>query len=297
MARKKAALGRGLGALIPTTPESEESAPPPGAATREVAVGSILPNPKQPRTSTGLDQEALDELAASIREHGLIQPIIVTQIEDGAVGERFQIIAGERRWRAAKRAGLSTVPVIVKETTPQQMLELALIENIQRADLSPLEEAEAYQQMASDFGLTHAEIAQRVGKSRPAISNTLRLLTLPDLIRDMVLSGNLSAGHARAIAALDKASDMAEVAERVIKRGLNVRRTEELVKAVLAGASLHPSPPPPPPPDRVALEARFRDALSSRVTLKQGKRGGQLVIHFKNDEDLQHLYDIIVGDE
>lgn len=294
---KKAALGRGLGALIPTAPEPETpTGDTPTQGVREVAVGNILPNPKQPRTSSGLDQAALQELAASIREHGVIQPIIVTQIEAGAVGERYQIIAGERRWRAAKLAGLAQVPVIVRETTPQRMLEMALIENIQRADLSPLEEAEAYQQMAAGFGLTHEEIARRVGKSRPVITNTLRLLTLPDPIRDLVLDGTLSAGHARAIAGLEKASQMMDVVERVVKQGLNVRRTEALVKTVQAGASLRTPPPPPPAPTTLHIEERLRDALSARVKLKRSKRGGQLVIYFRDDEDLEHLLDVIAGD-
>jgi ParB family chromosome partitioning protein len=300
MARKKAGLGRGLGALIPTNENDTDEELPPAArmGVREVPVGSLLPNPKQPRTM--FDQEALADLAASIREHGVIQPLIVTQIEDGAIGERFQIIAGERRWRASKLAGLETVPVIVKETTPQEMLVLALIENVQRADLSPLEEAEAYHQMSTEFALKHEEIAHWVGKSRPVISNTMRLLALPDTIRDMMLRGELSAGHARAIAVLEKASEMMDVAERVLDKGLTVRQTESLVRAVQAGASLLPTPPPRPPqqpPDTARLEARFRDALSAKVKLKRGVRGGQLIIYFRNDEDLQHLYEVIAHED
>lgn len=299
MARKKGALGRGLGALIPTSEGVSRSESESGGVGtfREVPVGNILPNPRQPRA--GIDPEGIEELANSIREHGLLQPLIVTQIEDGAVGQRFQIIAGERRWRAARRAGLETVPVLVKETTPQATLELALIENIQRQDLNPLEEAEAYQQLVNEFGLTHEEIARRVGKSRPAITNTLRLLALPDLIRQQLMTGKLSAGHARALSSLDKASQMMDVLEIVQRRDLNVRQTEELVKAVRAGKSITPLPPPTQQRSlstEAALEARFRDALSARVSLRRGRRGGKLVIYFKNDEDLDHLYSVIVGE-
>ncbi|MCZ7569226.1 MAG: ParB/RepB/Spo0J family partition protein [Ardenticatenaceae bacterium] len=299
MARKKSALGRGLGALIPTGEGASGSDGGGGAAgtLREVPVGNILPNPRQPRA--GINPETLEDLANSIREHGLLQPLIVTQIEDGAVGERFQIVAGERRWRAARRAGLETVPVLVKETTPQAMLELALIENIQRQDLNPLEEAEAYQQLVNDFGLTHDEVARRVGKSRPAITNTLRLLALPEAIRELLMTGKLSAGHARALASLGKASQMMDVLEIVQRRGLNVRMTEELVKAVQAGKPIAAAPRPATSRSaspEVALEARFRDALSARVSLMRGRRGGKLVIYFKNDEDLEHLYSVIVGE-
>ncbi|HYN88194.1 MAG TPA: ParB/RepB/Spo0J family partition protein [Ardenticatenaceae bacterium] len=297
MARKKGALGRGLGALIPTS-ESETGAPEgpaAGGSLREVAVASILPNPHQPRTN--MDSAALEELAASIREHGLIQPLIVTQIEDGAIGERFQLIAGERRWRAARRVGLEAVPVVVKEATPQAMLELALIENIQREDLSALEEAEAYRHLVEDFGLTHDEVARRVGKSRPAVTNTLRLLTLPEPIHNLLLDGTSSAGQARALASLDKASQMMDVLEVVQRRGLNVRMTEALVKAVRAGRPLSRSlsPLPAPSPSDTAVEARFRDALGAKVSLKRGRRGGTLTIHFKDDEDLQHLYEVIAS--
>lgn len=299
MARKKSGLGRGLGALIPTSEDAHRPDGGPGAAgsLRQVPVGNLLPNPHQPRA--GIDPESLEELANSIREHGLLQPLIVTQIEDGAVGERFQIIAGERRWRAARQAGLETVPVLVQETTPQTMLELALIENIQRQDLNPLEEAEAYRQLIKEFGLTHDEVARRVGKSRPAISNTLRLLALPKPIRELLMSGQLSAGHARALAGLNKASQMMEVLDVVQRRGLNVRMTEELVKAVQAGKPIAPTRPPATRRSlsaEAAIEARFRDALSTKVKLTRGSRGGKLIIYFKNDEDLEHLYSVIVGD-
>ncbi|HBY94354.1 MAG TPA: stage 0 sporulation protein J, partial [Chloroflexi bacterium] len=185
------------------------------------------------------------------------------------------------------------------ETTPQAMLELALIENIQRQDLNPLEEAEAYQQLVNDFGLTHDEVARRVGKSRPAITNTLRLLALPEAIRELLMTGKLSAGHARALASLGKASQMMDVLEIVQRRGLNVRMTEELVKAVQAGKPIAAAPRPATSRSaspEVALEARFRDALSARVSLMRGRRGGKLVIYFKNDEDLEHLYSVIVGE-
>jgi ParB family chromosome partitioning protein len=215
VSKSRRALGRGLDALIPA---SESKA---GAA--EIPIARVSPNPHQPRQD--MDEETLAELASSIREHGVIQPLVVTQ-----VGDEYQLIAGERRWRAAQLAGLTTVPAIVKETTPQQMLELALVENVQRADLNPLEEAGAYRQLIDEFGLTQEEVADRVGKSRAAIANTVRLLRLPDDVKEALGAGRISEGHARALLSLPTARLQRQVMDIVEKRGFNVRQTEDLVR-------------------------------------------------------------------
>ncbi|MDQ7029406.1 MAG: ParB/RepB/Spo0J family partition protein [Ardenticatenia bacterium] len=222
MARKRQRLGKGLGALIPAEGRSEKG------GIREVPIQHILPNPHQPRQR--LSEAELEELAASIRTHGLLQPLIVTRMEEGAVGERYQLIAGERRWRAAKRAGLATVPVVIREATEQQMLEWALIENVQRADLNPLEEAWAYRQLAEMFGMSHSQIAKRVGKSRVAVTNMLRLLKLPEAVQRLVLEGELTEGHARALLALEDEEEMVRAAEAIRRRGLNVRQAEAMVR-------------------------------------------------------------------
>lgn len=286
MARKKPRLGKGLDALIPAGERPTEG-------IREVPVHHILPNPHQPRTR--LSEEELEELAASIRTHGLLQPLIVTRIEDGAVGERYQLIAGERRWRAAKRAGLERVPVVVREATEQQMLEWALIENVQRADLNPLEEALAYQQLAETFGLSHSQIAERVGKSRVTVTNMLRLLKLPPAVQQLVLDGELSEGHARALLALETAEEMVEAANIVRRRGLSVRQTEALVRRWRAGADEGTTREPPSPLD-AELVHHLQAALGTKVELRRGRRGGQLVIHFYSEEELDALYRRLVGE-
>nr|WP_290670598.1 ParB/RepB/Spo0J family partition protein [Ardenticatena sp.] len=291
--KKKRRLGKGLEALIPTGDQNAAS-PASAAGVREVPINSILPNPYQPRSH--IDPDALEELAASIREHGLIQPLVVTQIEDGAIGERFQLIAGERRWRAAKAAGLETVPVVIKEASEQQMLEWALIENIQRADLNPIEEAMAYQQMAETFGLTHAEIATRVGKSRSAISNMLRLLKLPLPIQELVSQGTLSEGHARALLPLEHLSRMLDAVEIIVGRGLNVRQTEELVKRMLEEPQARPQKQDLSPIDR-RLQERIQARLGTKVELKRGKKGGKVVIHFYSDDDLEQIYKLVIGED
>jgi ParB family chromosome partitioning protein len=286
----KRGLGKGLGALIPTAP-SELAA----ASIREVAVDAIAPNPRQPRQKQ--DPDALQELADSIREHGLIQPLIVTAAppDQPVASVQYQLIAGERRWAAAQLAGLIAVPVIVKEATPQQMLELALVENIQRADLNPLEEAIAYQQLIDEFGLTQEQVADRVGKSRVAVTNTVRLLRLPDEVKAALLEGRVAEGHARALLALENPDAMVKLLKVVVRQGLNVRQTEELVRRQTA--QVRPETPTPPSPDTVALENRFREALGTKVRLFRSKRGGKLVIHFFSEEELQVIYDAIVGPE
>ncbi len=243
----------------------------------------------QPRTL--FDPDALSELAMSIRQHGLIQPLIVSQLGP----ERYQLIAGERRLQAARMAGLPTVPTMVKEVTPQNALELALVENIQRADLNPLEEAAAYRHLVEDFGLTQEQVAERVGKSRVSVTNTLRLLRLPAEVRQSLADGTIREGHARALLALPTIEAQIAALTTVAKKALSVRQTEELVRRLMA------DPPGPKPeryvaPETRALEEEFRETLGTKVNLYRNRRGrGRLVIHFFSEEELQSLYDVIVG--
>lgn len=260
------------------------------AGLQEVPIDRITPNPWQPRVD--LNEEQLQELADSIREHGLIQPLLVTSAADG-----YQLIAGERRWRAAGLAGLAQVPVIVKEAGDREKLELALVENLQRADLNPLEAAMAYSQLIEDFGLTHAEVAGRVGKSRVTITKSLRLLRLPDGVKRALAAGEITEGHADALVPLDDQELQMEVVQRIRHEGLNVRQTEQLVRRLREG---RPEPTAPSSarqrdPYVEALEDEFRQALGTKVNLFRTERGGRLVIHFYSDEELQALYDAIVG--
>jgi ParB family transcriptional regulator, chromosome partitioning protein len=298
MPRMKSGLGRGLDALIPG---DEEKA----AGVQQVDVNLIVPNPRQPRQS--MDQQALQELADSIKEHGVIQPLIVSEVEPGseqaAGGADYQLIAGERRLTAARLAGLKTVPVIVREATAQQVLEIALVENVQRADLNPLEEATAFQALVSEFGLSQQEVADRVGKSRVAVANILRLLRLPNRVKALLVDGVLSEGHARALLALDDDDAMSRAAEQVVTRELTVRQTEELVRRLQAVAdtaqAVSDEPNAAEDPDishTRRLEEAFRGALGTKVSLTRGRRGGKLVIHFYSDEELSSIYEHIVGE-
>lgn len=286
MPSRRHGLGRGLGALIPQVPGTA------AFGATEVEVGSIEPNPYQPRQAH--EDEALQELADSIREHGVIQPLVVTQIlDDSLAAPRYRLVTGERRWRAAQRAGLATVPVVVKETTPQQMLELALVENIQRADLAPLEEASAYAQLMEEFGLTQEEVAARVGKSRTAVANTVRLLRLSLAVKEALAAGEITEGHARALLGLPGEGMQRQALGQVRKQGLNVRQTEALVRRLL-----HPRPPKPPPaPETRALEDELRAALGAPVRLHRGRKGGRLVIQFFSEEELQAICERLVGKE
>ena len=274
-------LGRGLGALIPQA----------GGGLLEVDVDRIAPNPHQPRYV--VDETALGELVDSIRQHGVLQPLIVTRGE----GESYTLVAGERRWRAAREAGLRTVPVVVKEATPRQRLELALVENLQRQDLNPLETAQAYRQLVDEHGLTQEGVAERVGKNRATVANTLRLLQLPPEARDALARGAISEGHARAILACAAPTDRRTLLQAILDRGLSVREAEELARRLNAGPAEPPRDRPPRevPPDTTALEDRFRHALGTKVQLYRGRRGGKLVIHFYSDDELQGLYDAICG--
>ncbi len=280
MSAKKHGLGRGLDALLPVETSSSDAL--------LVAVEKIRRNPRQPRTV--IDPGELEDLAASIREHGVIQPLIVSR---GAVAEEYILIAGERRLEASKLAGLERVPVLVRDATDQQRLELALIENLQREDLSPLETAEAYRHLHEDFGLSHEEVAKRVGKSRVAVSNTLRLLKLPERVRQALGGGQISEGHARAILALPTVQAQLAAVDTVLKRDLSVRQTEELARRMTGKRAPKPSPPRLPP-DLRALEKKFEEALGTRVTIKRGKRGGLVLLYYYSDEELDAIADQIL---
>lgn len=279
---KKGGLGKGLDALIPT-----EDAPV-GNGTLLVSVESVIPNPRQPRQA--MDESNLKDLADSIREHGILQPLVVTQ--EG--GGRYELIAGERRLRAARLAGLEMVPVLVRQVTDQERLELALIENIQRADLAPLETAEAYRQLTDEFGLSQEEVAQQVGKSRVSITNTLRLLKLPDPVRQMLADEEITEGHARALLGLNSPSAQLAVMQIIIQRNLSVRQTEDLVRKWETSANKHISPPVVAP-EVSEVEERLRTRFGTKVSLKHGKKGGSLTIHYYSDEELESLIQQLLG--
>lgn len=289
-AARKGGLGRGLGALIPDLDLDPTS---PAVAGLEVAIDAISPNPYQPRTT--IDEATLGQLVASIRTHGVIQPLVVTE---EAGGGRYLLIAGERRWRAAQQAGLTLVPVVVKEATPRAMLELALVENVVRADLSPLEEATAYRQLIDEFGLTQGAVAERVGRSRVSVTNTIRLLTAPEPVQAALSGGEISEGHARALLGLPSAADQIAALALVIERGLTVRQTEELVRRWGSRLAEQRSEAGPASANERQVIERLQSALGAKVSLKRGRTGGgALTIHYHSDEALDALYDRLVGDD
>ncbi len=268
-------LGRGLSALIPTSP----------GAVDEVDVDLIVPNPNQPRVA--ISEESIQELAGSIREHGVIQPLLVSFSEEEGV---YQLIAGERRLKAARLVGLRRVPVVVKEAASRELLELALVENLQREDLSPLEEAQAYRRLADEFGLTQEEIAARVGRSRTAVANTMRLLSLADEVKASLAAGEISEGHGRALLGLDDGEEGIAAWREVVGRGLTVRETEDLVRRWGSGGATAARPDRAVDPEVASMEARLRDALGTKVELRRSARGrGRLVLHFYSDEELEGL--------
>ena len=322
--KKRTGLGRGLASLIPTGPAEGESGPgsmgprmgdaaadvvlgggssaavpPPasdvGAVYREIDPTSIEPNPKQPRQV--FDGEALAELVHSIREFGLMQPIVVRALP-GAEG-RYQLVMGERRWRAAQEAGLATIPAIVRETADESMLRDALLENIHRAQLNPLEEAAAYQQLLDEFGVTHDELAARIGRSRPVITNMIRLMRLPVPVQRRVAAGVLSAGHARALLSLEAGADEQEaLAARIVAEGLSVRATEEAVTLANreGGGAAGPSAPRRKPIQMPGLQdvaEKLSTAFDTRVTVSVGKRKGKIVVEFGSVDDLQRIVDLM----
>jgi ParB family chromosome partitioning protein len=285
MASRKIGLGKGLESLIPAADDAEAAA---RQGVLEVPIAAISPNPHQPRST--IREEDLSALAASIEEHGIIQPLVVTEVPDG-----YQLIAGERRWRAARVAGLSTVPVLVKYVAPSRVLELALVENLQRSDLNPMEEAAAYHQLVDEFELTQQQIARRVGKSRTAVANTLRLLKAARSVQEALLDERITEGHARALLGLEGVEAQEAALDTVLKQGLNVRQTEQLVRRLLGGKEKK-DPAHQPSPEARELERRFREALSTKVSLKRKGKGGRLVIFFYSEEELAAIYDHIVGD-
>jgi ParB family chromosome partitioning protein len=282
---RKSGLGRGLDALIP----GGETTPGEGGA-REVPVADVRPNPRQPRRE--MRHSELEELTASIREHGVLQPLVVSPAPDG---RGYLLIAGERRLQAARLAGLKSVPVVVRLADERQGLELALVENLQREDLDPLEAAEGYRQLVEDFGLTHEEVARRVGKSRPSVSNTLRLLKLPATVRQSLASGKLSEGHARALLALPNSQAQLAAAQTILKRGLSVRQTEELVQRLMGQRRRTPATRRRSP-EEADLEEQLRRALGTKVNLRRGGKGGSILIHFYSDEELESLMNRLIGD-
>lgn len=324
--RKKGGLGRGLASLIPTGPGEGagsttergagigprmgdaaadvvlggsrggvppvESADDVGAVYREISPAAIEPNPRQPRQV--FDDEALAELVHSIREFGLMQPIVVRELSGVAPGApRYQLVMGERRWRASQQAGLETIPAIVRETEDDNLLRDALLENIHRVQLNPLEEAAAYQQLLDEFGVTHDELATRLGRSRPLVTNMIRLLRLPIAVQRRVAAGVLSAGHARALLSLEGGSEaQEELAARIVAEGLSVRATEEAVTLANREGTATPVAPRRKPIQMPGLQdvaERLSTAFDTRVTVSLGKRKGKIVVEFGSVDDLQRI--------
>ena len=310
MAQQRRGLGKGLGALIPEAPRtgtatgvgtmtdptntSATSSQTPDAELRqvagayfeEVAVGSITPNPRQPRQS--FEEQALDELAASITEVGLLQPVVVRKIGHG----NYELVMGERRWRASQQAGLDYIPAIVRETPDTAMLRDALLENLHRQELNPLEEAAAYQQLLDDFGATHEQLAQKVGRSRPHISNTLRLLNLPPAVQKNLAAGVISAGHARALLTLDDPQAMERLAERIRAEGLSVRSVEEIVLLHEDKPEKQPRKPATAKPVAPALRHlsdRLSDLFETRVKVEMGRTKGKITVEFATIDDLERI--------
>ena len=291
MATRKGGLGRGLDALIPTSVIPQDITTPSGvvvADRNEIDINLISPNPKQPRTV--FDEEQLAELALSIKEVGLLQPPVVRSIGNG----KYQLIMGERRYRASKLAGLKSIPVIIRQTPDDQLLREALVENIHRSQLNPLEEGAAYQQLLNDFGYTHDELADRLGKSRPAITNTMRLLNLPASVQRRVAAGVLSAGHARALLSLTDEKEIEALANRIVAEGLTVRTVEEIVStgaAKLKGGSVKRGKILAPRLKEISDQ--LSDTLDTRVNVELGKQKGKIVIAFATMEDLERITKII----
>ena len=307
MTAPRGGLGRGLGALIPAGPDAraplpgaaqppERPGPPPveGARFAEVPLDAITPNPRQPRQH--FDEEALAELVTSIREVGLLQPVVVREVD----ADRYELVMGERRWRAAGEAGLRTVPAIIRETSDDDLLRDALLENLHRQELNPLEEAAAYQQLLHEFGATHEQLALRIGRSRPQITNTLRLLQLPAPVQRRVAAGVLSAGHARAILGLPTPEAQEAMAARVVAEGLSVRGVEEAVAVAAATAAPGDERDAPPrrsrrtaPPALAEIADRLSDRFETRVKVDLGRAKGKVTIEFASLDDLQRIVQVM----
>ena len=317
MAQQRRGLGRGLGALIPESSRSADSGatrdtgatdamapagavstaePEPaevfGARYQEIPISAITPNPRQPRRT--FDEDALEELAESIREVGLLQPVVVR----AAGPDRYELIMGERRWRASQRAGLTEIGAIIKQTQDNDLLRDALIENLHRQQLDPLEEAAAYQQLLDDFGATHEELARKVGRSRPHISNTLRLLNLPPVVQKRVAAGVLSAGHARALLSLSDPLAQERLATRIVAEGLSVRNVEEIVSlgADDAPRKRTPAGRQPVAPGLIRLADRLSDLYETRVKVEQGRHKGKIIIEYATLDDLERIVNAMTPD-
>ncbi|MBQ1452497.1 MAG: ParB/RepB/Spo0J family partition protein [Ruminococcus sp.] len=278
MAKKFGGLGKGLGAIFIENDTEDKS----GGVTLNIS--EIEPNRSQPRKE--FDEQALSELADSISKHGLLQPLLVRPLALGG----YEIVAGERRYRACRMAGITEVPVIIRELTESETMELALIENLQREDLTPLEEAEGYQALMSEHGMTQEEVAQSVGKSRPAVANALRLIKLPDSVKELLKENKISAGHARALLSLNSEEEMLELAELIVQKDLSVRQTEKLCKQA-AREKPEPSAPEKKPSFYSMVELALNEALGRKITVSKnkGKEGGVLQIEFYSDEELTEL--------
>jgi len=303
--QQRRGLGKGLGALIPMGPSADlggsgtnstNSAPAAapdsglkpieGAHYQEIPISAISPNPRQPREV--FDEERLEELAASIKEVGLLQPVVVRPVE----GDRYELVMGERRWRAAQLAGLERIPAIVRKTQDVEMLREALIENLQREQLTPLEEAAAYQQLLQEFGATHEALAKKVGRSRSHITNTLRLLNLPPNVQLRLAAGTITAGHARALLALDDPEAQERLANRIVAEGLSVRTVEEIValgEATAGPAPRKPRAKQPTPPALRDLADRLSDHFETKVKVDLGRRKGRIVVEFSTLDDLERI--------
>jgi ParB family transcriptional regulator, chromosome partitioning protein len=331
VAPQRRGLGRGLGALIPEAPRTspvpgDTASPPPaspagipspaagpftpvpaapadgdpvlryvaGAYFEEVQVGSIAPNPRQPRRT--FDEDALDELSASIAEVGLLQPVVVRKLGDAS----YELVMGERRWRASQRAGLDVIPAIVRDTNDDDMLRDALMENLHRQQLDPLEEAAAYQQLLDDFGATHEQLAQKVGRSRPHISNTLRLLNLPPAVQKRVAAGVISAGHARALLSIEDPAGQERLAQRIVAEGLSVRAVEEIVATGGEGPVKAPRKAPanrPVAPALRVLADRLSDRFETRVKVELGRTKGKITVEFATIDDLERIVKAMAPEE
>ena len=287
MAVKRGGLGTNLDSLIPTslTVNGTEV-----AQQNEVPISQIFPNPRQPRTV--FDETALNELIASIKSIGILQPPVVRKVSEG----RYELVMGERRFRAAKAAGLTSIPVIIRQTPDNELLREALIENIHRSNLNPLEEGAAYSQLLSDFGCTHDELAIKLGRSRPLISNTIRLLNLPEAVQRRVAAGVLSAGHARALLGLTDGAEIEKLAARIVAEGLSVRATEEIIATAKPGSKSTKKPSTKGVSGAgLAAAELLSDYLDTRVSVEAGKGKGKIVIEFAGSEDLQRIVDLIEG--
>jgi ParB family chromosome partitioning protein len=279
--RHHGGLGRGIAALIPQRPANI-------AAPTEIPLARIRPNPYQPRRGTA--DKTIEDLAASIREHGVLQPILVTEVLDG-----YQLVAGERRFRAAQLAGLERIPAVVRNLADRSQLELALVENIQRADLNPMEEAHAYRQLADEFGMSQDEIARRVGRARATVANTLRLLETDAAVQVAVTDGHITEGHARAIGGLDPTAQV-HLLGAIVSRELSVRQAEELARRLREPrAPSRPNRATPGDPDLDRVEEDLRRSLGTKVSLTRTRRGGRIVIEYYSDEELGRLYERLTG--